>query len=59
MKIGPRPAGDRWTPEDDTLLLALIGSKMKRAMIARKMKRSVAAISKRTTLLKRKPAAEA
>jgi hypothetical protein len=26
MKLGPRPAGERWTAEDDALLLALIES---------------------------------
>jgi hypothetical protein len=58
MKIGPRPAGDRLTPEDDTLLPTMICSKTPRAMIARKLKRSPAAITKRIIILKKRTAPE-
>ena len=54
MKIGPRPKGDPWTEEDERLLLALIASKTTKAMIARKLKRSIAAINKRMSILKKK-----
>ena len=53
MKLGPRPAGNitRWTPADDEQLLALIASKMNNALIARKLKRSLQAVSKRKRIL--------
>jgi hypothetical protein len=53
MKLGPRPAGNitRWTPADDERLLALIASKMNNALIARKLKRSLQAVSKRKRIL--------
>jgi hypothetical protein len=49
--IGPRPAGQRWTPAEDAQLLALLDSKMGRALIARKLKRTVSAIAKRRSIL--------
>jgi hypothetical protein len=53
MKLGPRPTGNtkRWTPADDELLLALLASKMNNALIARKLKRSLQAVSKRKRIL--------
>jgi len=51
MKTGPRPAGDRWSSEDDRLLLALIDSKTTNTAIARKLKRSIPAINKRKRVL--------
>jgi hypothetical protein len=51
MKLGPRPLGRPWTPADDEQLLALIASKTE---IARKLKRTMAAIRKRKTVLKAK-----
>jgi hypothetical protein len=53
MKLGPRPAGNitRWTPADDEQLLALLASKMNNALIARKLKRSLQAVSKRKHIL--------
>jgi hypothetical protein len=36
MKLGPRPKGQPWTPAEDAQLLALLNSKMDRALIARK-----------------------
>jgi hypothetical protein len=41
MKLGPRPAGRPWTPPDDAQLLALLDLKMDRALIARKLKRTL------------------
>jgi hypothetical protein len=55
MRLGPRPAGRPWTPAEDAQLLALLDSKMDRASIARKLKRTVSAIAKRRgTLNKRR-----
>ena len=55
MKLGPRPAGGPWTPPDDAQLLALLDLKMDRALIARKLKRTVSAIgTRRRTLNKRR-----
>ena len=53
MKLGPRPAGSliRWSPADDEQLLALLASKMNNALIARKLKRSLHAVSKRKHIL--------
>jgi hypothetical protein len=53
MKRGPRPAGNiaRWTPADDEQLLVLLASKMNNALIARKLKRSLQAVSKRKRIL--------
>jgi hypothetical protein len=54
MKLGPRPLGRPWTPADDEQLLALIASKTESVLIARKLKRTMAAIRKRKTVLKAK-----
>jgi hypothetical protein len=54
MKLGPRPKGRPWTPAEDAQLLALLDSKMDRALIARKLKRTVSAISTRKNTLKAK-----
>ena len=43
-----------WTPAEDTQLLALLDSKMDRALIARKLKRTVSAIAKRRDILNRR-----
>jgi len=51
MKLGPRPTGRPWTPADDAQLLALLESKMDRALIARKLQRSVQAITSRKSRL--------
>ena len=51
MKLGPRPLGGPWTPA----LLALLASKTDEAvLIARKLKRTMAAIRKRKSVLKAK-----
>jgi len=52
--IGPRPAGQRWTPAEDAQLLALLASKTDRASIARKLKRTVSAIVKRWVILNKR-----
>jgi hypothetical protein len=54
MKLGPRPLGRPWTPADDAQLLMLIASKTESVLIARKLKRTMAAIRKRKTVLKAK-----
>jgi hypothetical protein len=54
MKHGPRPAGRPWTPAEDAQLLALLASKMDRALIARKLKRTASALSKRRNTLNAK-----
>jgi hypothetical protein len=54
MKLGPRPKGRLWTPEEDAQLLALLNSKMDRPSIARKLKRTVSAIITRKSNLKAK-----
>ena len=36
MNLGPRPAGQPWSPAEDAQLLALLDSKMDRPSIARK-----------------------
>jgi hypothetical protein len=51
VKLGPRPASQAWTPADDAQLLTLLDSKMDRALIARNLKRTVSAISKRRAIL--------
>ena len=58
MKLGPRPASQAWTPADDAQLLTLLDSKMDRALIARKLKRTVSAISKRRAILNKRRLAE-
>jgi hypothetical protein len=54
MKLGPRPAGRPWTPPDDAQLLALLDLKMDRALIARKLKRTVSAIGRRSRTLNKR-----
>jgi hypothetical protein len=51
MKLGPRPASRPWTPPDDAQLLALLDLKMDRTLIARKLKRTVSAIGRRSRTL--------
>ena len=58
MRLGPRPASRPWTPADDAQLLALLDSKMDRALIVRKLKRTVSAISKRRAILNQRRLAE-
>jgi hypothetical protein len=58
MKLGPRPASQRWTPAEDAQLLALTDSKMDRASIARKLKRTVSAIANRRSILNKGRLAE-
>jgi hypothetical protein len=58
MKLGPRPASQAWTPADDAQLLTLLDSKMDRVLIARKLKRTVSAISKRRAILNKRRLAE-
>jgi hypothetical protein len=45
--VGPRPAGPPWTPDDDRKLTAMIEADMDKPQIARKLKRTVAAIISR------------
>jgi hypothetical protein len=52
MKLGPRPNGRPWTPEEDALLLALLESKMDRDLISQKLKRTVSAITGRLRVLR-------
>ena len=52
MKPGSRPNGRPWTPEEDAQLLALLNSKMD--VIARKLKRTVNAITTRLMVLRAK-----
>jgi hypothetical protein len=54
MKLGPRPINRPWTPEEDAQLLALLESKMERPLIARKLKRTVAATTIRLMVLRGK-----
>jgi hypothetical protein len=51
---GPHPKGRVWTPAEDAQLLALLASKMDKVLIARKLKRTVSAISTRKSTLKAK-----
>lgn len=51
----PRPHGKRWTREEDLRLQDMLKSGMNPAEIARKLKRTVAAVHSRKTLLKAKP----
>jgi hypothetical protein len=44
---GPRPAGAPWTPDDDRKLTAMIEAGIDKPTIARKLKRTVAAITSR------------
>jgi hypothetical protein len=52
MRRGPQPQGRPWMPVDDAQLLALSASKMDKVLIARKLKRTVSAITKRKSVLK-------
>jgi len=52
--IGPRPASQPWTPAEEEQLLALTDSKMDRSSIARKLKRTVSAITKRRNILNKR-----
>jgi biotin operon repressor len=55
MRIGPRPATfERWTAEDEVLLQAMLDAKTALDLIARKLKRSRAAIEKRIIILRKK-----
>jgi len=54
MNLGPRPASQPWTPAEDAQLLVLLDSKMDRPSIARKLKRTVSAIAKRRSILKKR-----
>jgi hypothetical protein len=54
MKPGPPPNGRPWTPAEDAQLLALLESKMDRDLIARKLKRTVSAITGRLRVLRAK-----
>jgi hypothetical protein len=54
MKQGPRPKGRPWTPEEDAQLLALLESKIDRPSIARKLKRTVMAVTTRLRILRAK-----
>jgi hypothetical protein len=54
MKLGPRPASRPWTPAEDAQLLALLASKMDKPSIARKLKRTVSAISNRRDKLNKR-----
>jgi hypothetical protein len=58
MKLGPRPVSPQWTPAEDAQLLALLDSKMDRDLIARKLKRTMSAISKRRAILNKRRHAE-
>jgi hypothetical protein len=58
MKLGPRSASRPWTPADEAQLLALLDSKMDRTLIARKLKRTVLAISNRRAILNKRRLAE-
>ena len=57
-RLDPRPATRPWTPADDAQPLALLDSKMDRDLIARKLKRTVSAISKRRAILNQRRLAE-
>jgi hypothetical protein len=54
IKLGPHPNGRPWTPAEDAQLLALLNSKMDRPSIARKLKRTVVAITTRLKVLSAK-----
>jgi hypothetical protein len=56
MRIGPRPAGERWTAEDEALLQTMLDAKTNRDLIARKLKRSRLAIERRIFILRKKRA---
>jgi hypothetical protein len=50
---GPHPAGAPWTAEDDHRLLAMVERKIERAIIARKLKRTPAAVHSRLSKLRK------
>jgi hypothetical protein len=54
MKLGPRPSGRPWTPAEDAHLLAPTKFEMDRPLIARKLKRTVVAITTRLKVLRAK-----
>ena len=54
MNLGPGPASQPWKPVEDAQLLARLDSKMDRPSIARKLKRTVSAIAKRRSILKKR-----
>ena len=54
MRRGARPINRPWTPEEDAQLLALLESKLERPLIARKLKRTVVAITIRLMALRAK-----
>jgi len=58
MNLGPRPASQPWTPAEDAQLLALLDSKMNSTSIAPKLKRTVSAIAKRRSILKKRSLVE-
>jgi hypothetical protein len=45
--VGPRPAGPRWTADDDRKVMAMFDAGIDKSTIARKLKRTVAAIISR------------
>jgi hypothetical protein len=55
MRLGPRPTGRPWTRADDVQLLALLALKMDKALIARKLKRTITAVESRKHTLKANP----
>jgi hypothetical protein len=50
---GPRPASPRWTPDDDRTLLKMDEAGVNKLVIARKLKRTVVAILRRKSQLRR------
>jgi hypothetical protein len=54
MRIGSRPAGRRWTAEDDAPLQTMLDAKTALDLVARKLRRSRSAIEKRISILKKK-----
>jgi hypothetical protein len=50
---GPRPAGKAWTPEDDRQLIAMVQAGVDKQLIARKLKRTVAAVQSRRGKLRK------
>jgi hypothetical protein len=52
MRKGPVAQGRLWTPADDSHLLTLLAFNLDKVLIARKLKRTVSAVTKRKSLLK-------
>ena len=50
---GPRPAGETWTPDDDRRLLAMAAAGVEKHLIARKLKRTIAAVQARRVKLRK------